>query len=252
MFKYSVIIPTFNEENNIERCLSSLSNANEIIVVDSYSTDKTVEICKSKNVNVLRNKFKSHGKQIMYALKFVKNEWVFVLDADEKFSTNLNNELIHLSPCDKVYAYRVKRINYFSDKRIEFGTWRNDFPVRLFHKDYCKYNELRVHASLLCEGDVGLLSSSLFHYSYKSIDHYLRKVSRFSRGAAQDMYDLGKKSSPIKILSRSLYRFLKSYILLRGYKDGEYGFFIALLESFYVALKYSILLEMNITSKKHK
>jgi len=252
MFKYSVIIPTFNEENNIERCLSGLNNANEIIVIDSYSTDKTVEICKSKNVKVLLNKFKSHGKQIMYALNFVKNEWVFVIDADEKFSTNLNNELIHFSPCNKVFAYKVKRENFFSDKRIKFGTWRNDFPIRFFQKDYCKYNELRVHASLLCEGDIGLLSNSLFHYSYKNIDHYVRKVGRFSRGAAQDMHDLGKKSSPIKIVSRSLFRFLKSYIFLRGYKDGEYGFFIALLESFYVALKYSILLEMNINSKKHK
>ena len=130
----------------------------------------------------------------MYATKFVKNEWVFVLDADEKFSTNLNNELIHFSPCDKVFAYRVKRINYFSDKRIKFGTWQNDSPVRFFHKEYCKYNELRVHASLLCEGDIGLLSNSLLHYSYKNIDHYIRKVGRFSRGAAQDMHDLVKKN----------------------------------------------------------
>ena len=252
MIKYSVIIPTFNEENNIERCLSGLSNANEIIVVDSFSTDKTIEICKRKNIKVIFNKFKSHGKQIMYAIKFVKNEWIFVLDADEKFSTNLSNELINFSPSDSIFAYKVKRLNYFSDKRIKFGTWRNDFPVRFFHKDYCKYNELRVHASLCCDGDIGLLNNSLYHYSYKNIEHYVRKIGRFSIGSAQDMYDLGKKSSPIKIVSRSLYRFLKSYIFLKGYKDGKYGFFIALLESIYVALKYSILLEMNINSKKHK
>ena len=229
----------------------SLSNANEIIVINSFSTDKTIEICKRKNIKVFFNKFKSHGKQIMFALKFVKNEWVFVLDADEKFSTNLNNELIHFSPSDSMFAYKVKRLNYFSGKRIKFGTWRNDFPVRLFHKEYCKYNDLRVHASLSCEGDIGLLSNSLYHYSYKNIDHYVRKVGRFSSGAAQGIYDLGKKTSLIKIVSISLFRFLKSYIFLRGCKDGKYGFFIALLESFYVALKYSLLLEMNINSKKH-
>ena len=221
-------------------------------MIDSFSTDKTIDICKSNNVKILFNKFKSHGEQIMYALKFVQNDWVFVLDADEKFSSDLSNELIHFSPPDLMFAYKVKRLNYFSGKRINFGTWRNDFPVRLFHKYYCKYNELRVHASLSCEGDIGLLSNSLYHYSYKNIDHYVRKVGRFSRGAAHDMYDLGIKSSPIKIVSRSLFRFIKSYIILKGYKDGKYGFFIALLESFYVALKYSILLEMNINSQKHK
>ena len=221
-------------------------------MIDSYSTDKTIDICKSNNVKILFNKFKSHGEQIMYALKFVKNEWVFVLDADEKFSTNLSNELIHFSPVDSKFAYKVIRENYFSDKKINFGTWRNDSPTRFFHKDYCHYNGLRVHASLSCRCDIGLLRNSLYHYSYKSIYHYISKVGRFSRGAAHDMYDLGIKSSPIKIVSRSLFRFIKSYIILKGYKDGKYGFFIALLESFYVALKYSILLEMNIKSQKHK
>ena len=252
MFKFTVVIPTFNEEKNIERCLSGLSDVNEVIVIDSFSTDRTVEICKSNNIKVLFNKFKSHGEQIMYALKFVKNDWIFVLDADEKFSTNLSKELLHFSPIDSIFAYNVKRENYFSDTKINFGTWRKDSPTRLFHKDYCRYNGLRVHASLLCQGDIGLLNSKLYHYSYKNIDHYVRKIGRFSRGAAQDMYDIGKKTSPVKIVSRSLFRFIKSYIFLRGYKDGKYGFFIALLESFYVALKYSILLEMNIKSKKHK
>ena len=252
MFKYSVIIPTFNEEDNIERCLSGLRGIDEIIVVDSFSTDKTVDICKNKNIKVLFNKFNSHGEQIMYALNFVKNDWVFVLDADEKFSTSLSNELLYFSPIDSIFAYKIKRENYFSDTKIKFGTWRNDSPTRLFHKNYCRYNGLRVHASLSCQGDIGSLSNILYHYSYNNIDHYIKKIGRFSRGAAQDMHDINKKSSPFTILSRSSYRFLKSYIFLRGYKDGKYGFFIALLESIYVALKYSMLLEIHIKARKNK
>jgi glycosyltransferase involved in cell wall biosynthesis len=252
MFKYTVVIPTFNEEENIERCLSGISNVSEIIVVDSFSTDRTIEICKNNNIKVIFNKFKSHGEQIMYALKFVKNDWVFVLDADEKFSDSLNKELHNFLPVASNFAYNVTRENYFSDTKINFGTWRNDSPTRFFNKNYCHYNGLRVHASLICQGEVGLLKNTLFHYSYKNIDHYIRKIGRFSRGAAKDMYDIGKQTSPIKIVSRSLFRFLKSYILLRGYKDGKYGFFIALLESFYVALKYSMLLEMHIKTQQHK
>ena len=226
-----------------------MKNVDEIVVVDSYSTDKTIDICKRNNVKVLFNKFKSHGEQIMYALGFVKNEWVFVLDADEKFSTNLSKELLHFSPVDSIFAYKVTRENYFSDKKINFGTWGSDSPTRLFHKNFCHYNRLRVHASLLCQGEVGSLSNKLYHFSYKNIDHYIRKIGRFSRGAAHDMYDFGKQTSPVEIVTRSLFRFFKSFVILKGFKDGKYGFLIALLESFYVALKYSMLLEMHLKNK---
>ena len=252
MSNYTIIIPTFNESRNIEKCIHSISLKTSIIVVDSFSDDDTPQISNRLGVQVISNKFISHGNQITHALSFAKTDWVFVLDADERFSEQLCQELDKLCVTGSKNAYRIRRINYFGDIKICHGSWRKDRPVRFFNKKFCHYNNTRVHASLSCKGNVGMLTKTLSHYSYKNIDHYIRKIGRFSRGAAQDMYDIGKKTSPFKILSRSLYRFLKSYILLRGYKDGKYGFFIALLESFYVALKYSMLLEMHIKNLKNK
>ena len=252
MSDYTIIIPTFNESRNIENCIKSISIKTNIIVIDSFSEDDTTKICNRLGVQVISNKFISHGNQITHALSFAKTDWVFVLDADERFSEQLCQELDNLCFSGSLNAYKIRRINYFGKFKICHGSWSKDFPVRFFNKNFCQYNDKRVHASLSCNGEVGLMSNSLYHYSYKNIEHYIRKVGRFSKGAAQDMYDIGKKTSPFKIVSRSLFRFVKSYIFLRGYKDGKYGFFIALLESFYVALKYSILLEMNIKSQKHK
>jgi len=252
MSNYTIIIPTFNESRNIEKCIQSISLKTSVIVVDSFSDDETTEISNRLGVQVISNKFISHGNQITHALSFAKTDWVFVLDADERFSESLCQELDDLCITGSQNAYKIQRINYFGEIKICHGSWSKDRPVRFFNKNFCHYNDKRVHASLSCSGKVGLLSNTLYHYSYKNIDHYIRKIGRFSRGAAQDMYDTGKKTSPFKIVSRSLYRFLRSYIFLKGYKDGKYGFFIALLESFYVALKYSMLLEMHIKTQSDK
>jgi glycosyltransferase involved in cell wall biosynthesis len=252
MSNYTIIIPTFNESANIKDCINSISIKPKIIVIDSFSDDDTIKISNQLGVQVISNKFLSHGSQITHALSFAKTDWIFVLDADERFPENLCHELDTLCVSGNQNAYRIQRINYFGKFKICHGSWSKDFPLRFFNKKFCYYNNKRVHASLSCNGEVGMLKNKLFHFSYKNIDHYLRKIGRFSRGAALDMYDIGKQTSPVEILSRSLFRFLKSYIFLRGYKDGKYGFFIALLESFYVALKYSMLLEMHIKTQQHK
>ena len=252
MSNYTVIIPTFNESRNIEECIKSISLKPAVIVIDSFSDDDTTQISNRLGVQVISNKFISHGNQITHALSFVKTDWVFVLDADERFSEQLCQELDNLCVIGGQNAYRISRINYFGETKISHGSWAKDRPLRFFNKKFCHYNNKRVHASLSCNGDVGLLRNRLYHYSYKNIDHYLKKVRRFSKGAAKDMFDIGMKTSPFKIIMRSLFRFSKSYIFLRGYRDGKYGFFIALLESFYVALKYSMLLEMHIKTPKNK
>ena len=244
-FKYSVIVPTLNEQNNIERCLRSIDFKNEVIVIDSYSNDRTLEICKNFNVRILQNKFHSHGSQIMYASKYAKNEWIFVLDADETFETKLHQELNDLAPTSSIKAYKVKRINYFSNYKIKYGSWKNDSPTRLFNKNHCHYNDRLVHSSLVVDGKVGLLKNNIKHYSYTSVNDYMMKIGRFSRCGAQDLFNNGTKSSYLKVLLRSSFRFFKSFILYRGFLDGRYGFLIAILESIYVALKYLILLEMH-------
>lgn len=249
MINYTIIIPTFNESRNIADCINSISIKPKVIVIDSFSDDDTVKISNRLGVQVISNKFLSHASQINYALSFAKTDWIFVLDADERFSENLCLELIKLSVSGNQNAYRIQRINYFGEVKICHGSWNKDFPIRFFNKNYCFYNNKRVHASLSCNSEVGMLKNKLFHFSYRNIDHYLRKIRRFSVGAAQDMFDTGKQTSPIEIVSRSFFRFFKSFILLRGYRDGKYGFFIALLESFYVALKYSMLLEICIKNK---
>lgn len=249
MLNYSIIIPTYNEQKNIERCFNSIDLSNDVIVVDSYSKDQTFNICKNFDVHVIQNEFISHGKQIMYASKFAKNDWIFVLDADERFSCNLDIELKNLKTLNEFNAFKIRRINYFSNVEIKHGTWKHDFPIRFFNKRLCYYNDRLVHSSLVVKGKVGLLENTLKHYSYNSISDYIQKVERFSRCGARDLVNLGKKQSYLKVIFRSLFRFFKSYILYKGFLDGKYGFIIAILESIYVALKYLILIEINMNKK---
>lgn len=235
---YTVIIPTYNEENNISDCLGSLAGVPEIVIVDSFSDDKTCIIAEEYNVRIFQHKFYSHGDQINWCLNNASYDWIFVLDADERFTPKLNSEICSLVSEGNKTTFRVKRINYFLGKRISHGLWSRDCPVRLFNRLENSYNVQRVHSSLSKNGKIKKLNYSIKHYSYNSVDEYITKMKRFSEGAALDLYDQGKEFRVIECVSRTIYRLFKGYVLHKGYKDGIHGLIIACLEAMYVFLKY--------------
>ena len=244
-FRYTVIIPTFNESKNIEKCLQSLVGAHEILIVDSFSTDNTPDLVESYGVKLLQNPFYSHGDQINWSSKYATNDWIFVLDADELFNAELISELNYICPPSESAVYKVHRVNYFLGKRINHGLWSADSPIRLFNRNQNCYNVQRVHSSISCNGPILKLKSSIKHFSVNSIDQYLEKMKRFSGGASIDLLEKQKKFSVTITITRAMYRFFKGFIVYQGYKDGLHGLLLATLESMYVFLKYMKLWELE-------
>ena len=245
MTPLSVIVPCFNEESIIGDCLESVGFADEILVVDSFSKDRTVEIAREHTGRVLQHEFWSHGAQNNWALPQAKHDWVLVLDADERVTPALAAEIEDILTAPAYAGYRIPRRNFFLGKEIRHGMWGKDSALRLFHRAKGRYQEKHVHSQVEVNGPVGHCRGTLLHYSYRSLDDYTRKIDRFTRGGALNAFKHGVHSGPGRILSHSLARFFKSYFLKRGFLDGTEGLIIALMEADHAFLKYAKLWEME-------
>jgi len=241
----SVIIPCFNEEAVIAECLESVKFADEILVVDSYSTDRTLEIARRYTDRILQHEFWSHGAQNNWAIPQVKHDWVLIVDADERITPALAEEIRTLLLAPACDGYRIWRRNFFLNKEIHHGMWGKDSVLRLFHRNKGRYQEKHVHSQIELNGSVGQCRENMIHHSYRSLDDYMRKIHRFSRGGALNMHQQGKQSGGWTMLGHSFARFLKSYILKRGFLDGIEGFIIAFMEADHAFLKYAKLWELQ-------
>jgi glycosyltransferase involved in cell wall biosynthesis len=245
MVPLTVIVPCFNEESMISDCLASARFADEILVVDSFSSDRTVELAREFTPRVLQHEFWSHGAQNNWAIPQAKHDWVLILDADERVSPELAGEIRDLMDSPASRGYWLRRRNFFIGKEIRHGMWGGDKVLRLFNRKYGKYQEKRVHSRVELEGPAGQCRAALVHHSYRSLDDYMRKVHRFSQGGALTLREQGKRSSPWRMVSHGVGRFLKSYILKRGFLDGGEGLVIAFMEADHAFLKYAKLWEMQ-------
>ncbi len=241
----SVIVPCFNEESTIADCLESAQFADEILVVDSYSTDRTLEIARRHTSRILQHEFWSHGAQNNWAIPQAKHDWVMVVDADERVTPELADEvriLLRGPTCD---GYRLRRRNFFLGREIRHGTWGNDHVLRLFRRDKGRYQERHVHSRVELDGREGRCRGALLHHTYRSLDEYARKIHRFSRGGALNEQERGKRGGAWPIFAHGAGRFLKSYVLKRGFLDGTEGLIIAFMEADLAALKYAKLWELQ-------
>ncbi len=237
MNKLSAIIITKNEEKNIERCLKSLSGwTDEIVLVDSGSEDRTLEIAKKYNCRIFHlEKWEGFGKTKQYAVNQAKNDWVFSIDADEEVTDDLKNAILKTIEKPEYNWYNIKRISFFLGKKILHGGWDKDYPKRLFNRNYGNFNDKLVHESVVCEGKLGTIEEHLLHYTYDDLQSYIYKMEKYADLKARET---NKSINLFSSLLRALSKFIKMYFIHRGFLDGKEGFVLASLSSFGVFYKY--------------
>ncbi len=249
--KLSVLIITLNEEQHIQSLLEDIDFADEIIVVDSYSTDKTVRIVESfKNVKLIQNHFVDYTSQRNFALDQAKNSWILFVDADERLTPELKSEIVTaINTENKASAYFIYRIFMFKKSRLQFSGWQTDKIFRLFNKSKCRYNEERkVHEKLIVNGSISTLKNKIIHYSYSSYEDYKSKMYNYGILKANEKFKRGVKPYFLLLLFHPLYTFLYQFIIRFGFLDGSKGAIICYLNAYSVFIRYKEL--RRITSSR--
>lgn len=245
MQKISVIIITLNEEENIRACLESVKWADEILVSDSGSADKTVQICNEYGAKVYIDEWHGFGKQKNLIAGRAKNNWILNVDADERIIIDLKKEIELALNSDGCEGYNIPRKNFFGDKWIRHCGWHPDYNLRLYRKDKGQFNERAVHEAVQINGKTGCLKSPLEHYTYKNISDYLKRMDRYSTLAAEEMMKKGRTSGFLDLTLRPCAAFLKMFLLKKGFMDGYAGLVLSGLYSSYTFSKYAKLWEMS-------
>lgn len=240
MEKLTVIIPTYNEALHIEAAIQSVLFADEIIIVDSFSTDETLQLAEKYSVKIIQREYKYSASQKNWAIPQAKHKWIFILDADERVTSALKNEILNIlkNPDPEIVAYWVYRNNHFINQKIKYSGWQNDKVIRLFKKEFCSYEDKKVHAEIIPRGNVSFLKNLLDHYSFTSINQFTSKLNRYAVWQAQD-YDLKTGSiTPYHFLFKPSWRFFKHYVLQQGFRDGIPGLTISYLQAYAVFMRY--------------
>ncbi len=251
MIRLSSVIITFNEERNIGRCLDSLSGiADEIVVVDSGSTDKTGEICKKYGVKFVHHPFEGHIEQKNYAITQCSNEFILSMDADEALSPELKESILSVKNNWEKDGYSFNRLTNYCGKWIHHCGWYPDTKLRLFRKGRGKWAGTNPHDRYFLNdpGSHGKLKGNLLHYSYYSIKDHVEQVNKFTEIAAHAAFKEGKRSSLVLMLVKPAFKFFRDYFLRLGILDGYYGFIICRTSMFASFIKYAKLYELQ--SKK--
>ncbi len=239
MQKVTAIIPAFNEEESIERAIRSVLWADEVLVVDSFSTDQTVDIAKKYNCRILQHEYINSATQKNWTIPQASHSWVFLLDADESCTDALRIEIQNILKNKAGHdAYWIYRNNYFMGSRIRFSGWQHDGVIRFFKRDTCRYQDLHVHAEVETTGTVGKLKGRINHYTYKNYHQYAEKFERYSTWSAKDRIKRTKKVTLYHLAFKPLFRFFKQYILKLGILDGKTGFILCYMASYSVFLRY--------------
>jgi glycosyltransferase involved in cell wall biosynthesis len=239
----SVIIAAKNEADEIAECVASVSWAAEVIVVENDSTDDTVAMARAAGATVFSHPFSTIGRQRNAAIARARHEWILVVDADERGTVPLADEVARVTAApDARSAYRVRRRNFFLGREIRHGGWERDRPVRLFRSGH-RYDERPVHEHVLTDGPAGELAEPLLHYPYASLGEYFAKLDRYSRWWAEQSHAQGRRTSAWMIALRPPARFFSMYVLRAGFLDGAAGVIVAVLAAMSVAAKYARLWE---------
>ncbi|SNZ00285.1 glycosyltransferase family 2 protein [Flagellimonas pacifica] len=252
MQKLTGLLITYNEEDNIKRCLDSLAFADEIIVVDSFSTDATTEIIKEyyPQVKLFQRPFKNFTDQKSYALAQSSNDWVFFIDADEEITPSLQEELKNVlaSKEIKTNGFWIYRQFFFMEEKLRFSGWQTDKNLRFFRKSKSKFTAWRiVHETVEVDGHVGRLEKKLNHFAYDDYKDYKNRMIKYGRMRAQQEWPKEKKSYPFGQILRPIWKFFNHYILRFGILDGKKGIVICYLNALGVHARYR---ELNRLHKK--
>lgn len=240
MATLSVTVITLNEEANIVDCLQSASFANEIVVLDSGSTDRTVELARWFTERVYVVPWEGFGRTKNRALDQARMDWVFVLDADERITPPLRQEIQEILAADgPADGYRVPRRNFFCGREIRRLGWYPDYSIRLFRRHLGRFNEREVHESVQVQGRVGTLKEPLLHYTYRSLSDLVQRLDRYSTLAAAQLLQEGRRPRFGELLWRPWLTFFKHYFWQLGFLEGWDGYTLSYLYSTYNYLKYA-------------
>jgi len=245
----SALIITFNEEKHINAIMQDLAFADEIIVVDSFSTDKTVELVQSfEKAKIIQNAFVDYTSQRNFAIDHAKNPWILFIDADERLTPELKNEIEEtIQKKDALSAYLFYRTFIFEDQKLRFSGWQTDKIFRLFHKDKARYTTERlVHEKLTVTGAIGKLKNKLIHFSYTDYETYKGKMVSYGKFKAKEEFLKGVKPNFYHFYLRPAYKFAYQYLIRLGFLDGKKGIIICYLNALSVKVRYQELKKMRI------
>jgi glycosyltransferase involved in cell wall biosynthesis len=241
----TVTIITLNESANIEAALQSVAWADEILVVDSHSSDDTVARARAYTGRVIVRDWPGFIAQKNFAAAEARNDWILSLDADERVTPALAGEirtlLAHDPPCA---GYRVPRLSYYLGRWIRSTDWYPDYQLRLYDRRRAQWEGRYVHESVRASGPVGQLSADLLHLTYRDVSHHLQTIDRYTTLAARQMFEDGRRASPRHFLLNPAAAFLRNYLARGGFRDGRAGLVVSLLNSYYVLLKFVKLWEL--------
>lgn len=239
--KISAVIITYNEEKNIHRCLSSIQEvADEIVVIDSYSTDKTKEICEKHKVKFIEHKFDGHIEQKNWAITQAKYNYVLSLDADEALTRELKESILKIKNNWKYDGYSFNRLTYYCGHWVKHCGWYPDQKLRLWDITKGRWGGVNPHDTFIMKEGATTkhIKGDLLHYSYYSINQHINQVNYFTDIAAKAYFEKGRRSNLGYILFSPMLKFFKSYFIKLGFLDGFYGFVISIISSHETFLKY--------------
>jgi glycosyltransferase involved in cell wall biosynthesis len=236
--RISVIVTTYNEAHNVERCLASVRGFGEVVLVDSFSTDGTVDIARRHAVTTYARPYHSAADQKNWALDVVKHDWVLIVDADEEVTVALRAEIEALES-NGVDGYWIRRRSVYLGRSIVGCGWQRDKVLRLFDRRRGRYTPVSVHEEVAIEGRASILDGRLVHYPYRDVAQHLRKINEYSTRGAADVVARGARWPLARAVVHPPLRWLRMYVWQRGFRDGRQGFILCLLSAYSVFLKYA-------------
>jgi (heptosyl)LPS beta-1,4-glucosyltransferase len=244
--KLTVTVITRDEARHIEAALQSVAWADEIIVVDSGSTDETVSIARRMATRVEVRDWPGYGAQKNYAAQLASNDWILSLDADERVSPELASEIGETIRSEPAHCgYRMPRVTWYQGRWIRSTDWYPDYQLRLFNRRAARWNTRRVHESVEADRPPGVLRHELQHYAYRDISHHLATIDRYTTLAAEQWLAEGRRTSAIGMFFHPRFAFLRNYILRGGFRDGTAGLLVSTMNAYYVFLKLAKLWELQ-------
>lgn len=243
----SAIVVCFNEEDRIEACLESLTWCDEIVVVDSFSTDRTVDICRRYTDRVIQRPWAGYREQKAFAHSKATKDWVLLVDSDERVTPELRAEIQAALERDRgaCAGYAVPRLVFFLGRWWRRGGWYPDYDVRLFKRERATWGGSDPHEKIIVEGKIGRLENPLHHFTYRNIDDHVRRINRYTSISSAELRAKGGRWRLSDALLHPAARFFRSYILKRGFTEGFAGFYVAVTAAVYVFLKYAKLWELE-------
>jgi len=242
----SAVIVTKDEESNIQDAIESIKDFSEIIVIDSFSSDRTVDICKKYTEKVFQEEWQGYSKQKQKGINRASMPWVLILDADERLTSELRTE-ISLSLENKNHSgFYIPRKNFFLGRWIRHGGWWPDYTLRLFRKDRSFMEEREVHEKVVVRGSTGYLKNPMEHHTSKSLSDFIKKLENYSTLSAREMGQKDFMPGIFSLILRPLFTFFKMFFLRKGFLDGKYGLILSLLYSYYTFSKYTKIWENKI------